>query len=74
MQFIGTKILHFKPMQILRRLLAPQNGSSHEFFRKLLSPACADRKVGATAVDAVLNGGMTMSCYQLKPFRIPDSR
>jgi hypothetical protein len=37
-------------MQILRRLLAPQDDSSYQVFRKLLSPACADLKVGATAI------------------------
>jgi hypothetical protein len=33
------------------RLLAPQNDSSHEVFRKLLSAACADLKIGAWSFD-----------------------
>ena len=31
----GSAFRVFKQMQILRRLLAAQNDSSHEFFRKL---------------------------------------
>jgi hypothetical protein len=31
----GSAVRVFKQMQIFRRLLAPQNDSSHEFFRSL---------------------------------------
>ena len=38
----------FERLQILRRLLAPQNNNFHEFFRSHSSPESADLKVGAT--------------------------
>jgi hypothetical protein len=48
---LGAKDLHFqsfKPMQILRRLLAPQNDVAIEFFRSLGRPVGAELKLDAT--------------------------